>query len=70
MEIFAKRLKELRIEKNFSIRTLATKIGLSKSSIENYEGNKCDPSLETLNKLAEIFSVTVDYLLGRTDYES
>lgn len=61
------RLKELRCEKGLLQKEVAQKIGVSPQSYSFYENwiNKPDP--ETLIKLADIFEVSIDYLLGRTD---
>ncbi len=61
------RLKELRREKGLLQKEVAQKIGVSPQSYSFYENwiNKPDP--ETLIKLADIYEVSVDYLLGRTD---
>ncbi|MCL2847013.1 MAG: helix-turn-helix domain-containing protein [Firmicutes bacterium] len=68
MEIFAKRLKELRLEKKLSLRKLATEFGLSHTTIEDYENNVCQPSMEMLLKISEYFGVTIGYLYGKEDY--
>ena len=65
MEIFAKRLKELRLERNLSLRDIAEVLGIHHTSYENYEKDKSEPTQEMLNKIADFFGVTTDYLLGR-----
>lgn len=60
------RIKELRIEKKFSMEQLAQKIGVGKSSISQYESNLRAPSTDTQEALADFFNVDVDYLMGRT----
>lgn len=64
--MFNKRLRELRKEHKLTQEELANKIGVSVSTVAMYESNKRDPSTETLNLLANLFSCTVDYLLGRS----
>lgn len=62
------RLKELRKEKHLTQVQLAELMGLERSSIGKYEGNKGNlPSPEILQQLADFFDVSIDYLLGRTD---
>lgn len=69
MEIkFAKRLKELRKTERLSQTGLAEKIGVAQSNVSDWENNVSRPEYENLIKIAEIFDVTVDYLLGLTDY--
>lgn len=44
---------------------LAARLSLAKSTISQYENNINEPDLKTLVELADIFEVSVDYLLGR-----
>lgn len=60
------RLKELRESRSLSQRELGDALGLSKSSIGNYENGYRQPDMATLNLLADYFGVTVDYLIGRS----
>lgn len=60
------RIKELRLERKYSMEQLAQKIGIGKSSISQYESNQRTPSTETQEALADLFNVDVDYLMGRT----
>lgn len=62
------RLKELREEAGMTQKQLAEKIGNVQRNISNWESGKSQPDLDTVVKLAEIFSVTTDELLGRNDY--
>lgn len=66
---FAERVKELRTKRGWTQRYLAQKLGVSRSTIAGYEApsKSREPSNETLNKLAQLFNVSTDYLLGRTD---
>ena len=65
---FAQRLKELRKSDNMSQCQLAKKIGVAQSNISDWENNISRPEYENLIKIAEIFDVTSDYLLGLKDY--
>lgn len=60
------RIKELRVEKKYSMEQLAQKIGVGKSSISQYESNLRTPSTDTQEAMADFFNVDVDYLMGRT----
>ncbi|MFY9543749.1 MAG: helix-turn-helix transcriptional regulator [Bacillota bacterium] len=62
------RLKILRESHNFSRQELAEKLGLSYWAIAKYEQDERDPDHDILSKMANLFGVTVDYLLGRSDY--
>jgi len=68
MKIFAKRLKELRNEKNLSIRKFSQILGIADTSYARYENNTSEPTQEMLVKIARYFGVTVGYLLGEEDY--
>lgn len=64
------RLKELRLEKRLRQDQLAALVGLEKSSISMYENDMRQPSCETLVRFADVFNVSVDYLLGRRNESS
>ncbi len=68
MEIFAKRLRELREERGITKQKLGEEIGTSGVSIGYYERGERVPDIDVLAKLAELFEVTSDYLIGITDY--
>ena len=61
------RLKELRINKNLTQSELAKKIGCNQTAIGKYERKELEPNIETMIKLCEIFSCSIDYLIGRED---
>lgn len=44
---------------------LAHRLGVSKQSVSNWESNNIQPSIELLEKIADLFGVTTDHLLGR-----
>lgn len=67
MIIFQQRLIEQRTLNKYSKRGMAKMLGISHTAYMNYESGKAEPSQETLVKIAEIFDVSVDYLLGRKD---
>mgnify|MGYP000158889329 CR=1 FL=1 len=67
MDIFSRRIKELREEKNLSMRQLAEEIGISHVAISYYESSKREPTLTVLQAYAKYFNVTVDYLIGLSD---
>ena len=60
-------LKELRQQKHLTQQELATALGVNLSSYQKYErpNNTIKPSIDALIKIADFYSVTVDYLLGR-----
>ena len=62
--LFAYRLKELRIAKGLSQTELAAELDISLKTYNNWEIKARIPLLETLCKLAAYFNVTLDYLTG------
>lgn len=61
-------ITELRIETGLKQKKLSTILSMSPSNISNYEHEVYWPDLGTLCKIADLFNVTTDYLLCRTDY--
>ncbi|MGN7938536.1 helix-turn-helix domain-containing protein [Metabacillus sp. 22489] len=59
-----KRLKAEREKRNYSQKYVAEKIGITNAVLSNYERDYRDPDTETLKKLAELYEVSIDYLLG------
>ncbi len=64
---FAKRLQELRKEKNLTQEDLATKLNISPQSISKWENNLSTPDLEMLLNLCHILNVSADYILGNNN---
>ncbi len=63
-EYFPERLKRLRASLKLSQTELGNRIGVGRSSVNMYEKGTREPTLSNLVQLANIFSVSVDYLLG------
>lgn len=61
------RIKELRQKNNLTLKELGQKVGLATNTISRYETGKREPKLETWQKLADYFNVSVPYLQGFTD---
>ena len=61
------RIKELRQKNNLTLKELGQKVGLATNTISRYETGKREPKLETWQKLADYFNVSVSYLQGFTD---
>lgn len=62
------RMKDLRRNRNISQTELAKHLGVSKSVISSYETGVHFPPYDILIKIANLFDVSTDYLLGVTDY--
>ena len=65
---FFERLSELRMESTLSRAQLAEKLSVSVRLISYWENGQRECDFDMLLKIAEFFSVSVDYLLGRNDY--
>ncbi|MFT9848470.1 helix-turn-helix domain-containing protein [Aneurinibacillus sp. REN35] len=61
------RLKYLREKNGYAQKFVAEKIGVKNNTLSSYESDKRQPDYDTLQKLADFFEVSVDYLFGRTD---
>ena len=61
-----KNLKALRKDFKISQQQLADIIGVSQQSVNKYENQDVEPDIAILIKIADFFSVSVDYLIGRT----
>lgn len=58
------KIAELRKKLGLNQEELAKKIGVSRSALSLYEIDRREPDLETVKKIASLFGVTTDYLLG------
>jgi len=59
------RTKYISKRRGISMESLASKVGISKSGI--YQWEKHEPKPSTIDKVADVLHVSTDYLLGRTD---
>lgn len=58
------RLRELRLRMNISQEEVSKQIGITRSAYSHYEINNRQPVYETLKKLAVLFNVSLDYIIG------
>ena len=65
--MFAERLKHLRRSRDLNQVQLARGLGVRKQSVSNWENDNIMPSVEMLERVANFFEVTTDYLLGRNE---
>ena len=68
MKIFQERLIEQRKLNKLTQRQVADYLQIAQPSYIRYENGSSEPSLDALVKLADLFDVSVDYLLGRKEY--
>lgn len=67
VEVFGKRLKELRKANGYTIEQFAEAVGISKSTVGYYENNNRMPDIEILSRIADVLNVSADYLIGKTN---
>jgi len=63
------RIKELRIKHGYTQDSLGRILGVQKAAICKYETGRANPSQDILLSLCDLFNVSTDYLLSRSDYE-
>lgn len=66
--MFGKRLRAARISRKYTQQNVADILELTVNAYQKYEQGERFPSPETLVKLADLFCVPIDWLLGRDDY--
>jgi transcriptional regulator with XRE-family HTH domain len=64
---FPQRLRLLRVEKHWTPEEFARMLDSHRSTIVRYENGDRFPNFQTLIRMASLFSVSTDYLLGITD---
>jgi len=64
MTILANRLKEARKKSGYNQIDAAKKLGISNGTLSGYERNYRDPDTDILKKMADLYEVSVDWLLG------
>lgn len=62
-----KHLKELRSSFGWTQQDAADRLGISRANYSHVENNRNEPDNELLVKLANLYDVSIDYLLGNTD---
>ena len=65
--MFTERLKKLRKKEKLTQKDIATFLNISQPAYQQFESGKKKMNLETMEKLADYFNVSIDYLLGKTD---
>lgn len=66
MVFFADRLRELRIEKEISEEEMAANLNCTPKTYREYENGRLYPHAMNLVDIADLFHVSLDYLMGRT----
>lgn len=67
MASFADRMKELRKEQKMTQDELADKLGISRSTVGMYEQGRREPDFEMLDMTADVFDVSIGYMVGNNE---
>lgn len=65
--MLGERLTRLRKDRNLTQTEIANRLHISRSTYAQYEVERRVPEYGTLEKMADFFEVSIDYLVGRTD---
>lgn len=65
--MYGDRLRKLRLSKELTMEQVGLRLGIAKSSYAGYETESRQPPIDKLMKLAKIYGVSVDYIIGLTD---
>lgn len=58
-------IKKLRLSRGMNQVAFAKELGVTKQCVSNWENDNVQPSIEMLTKIADMFCLSTDYLLGR-----
>ncbi len=61
------RIALLRTNRHYTQDEMASLLGISRAALSHYEKGRREPDYETLIKIADLFGVTLDYIMRRTD---
>jgi transcriptional regulator with XRE-family HTH domain len=67
MSLTSERLKIARQRKGLKQTQVKEKTGINNKTLSGYENNVAEPDLKTLKTLAELYEVSVEWLIGNTD---
>lgn len=65
--MLGQRINELRLAFGWNQVQLAERLSISKQTVSNWENENIQPSIEMLVRIAKVFHVSTDYLLGLDD---
>jgi transcriptional regulator with XRE-family HTH domain len=64
--VYTLHLKKLRVDHNMTRQEVAKKLGISAQAYGNYENGRRDPSIDALKKIAELYNVSIDFIVGNS----
>ena len=65
--MFAERLKTLRLQAKMTQKEISNRLEISQPTYQRYEKSEREPNQEMVQKIANLFNVSIDYLFGNTD---
>ena len=65
-----RRIRELREDRDLTQKQVAQMLGMSQTGYSKYETGENDIPTSVLQRLADFYNVSVDYLLGRTNQKA
>lgn len=68
--IFNENLKQLRLYSSLMQKEIASRLGVSVRTFQGWESGRTEPNIEKLIQIADLFDVSIDYLVGRTSIHS
>lgn len=66
-KIIHERLSELRLAHGYSQKLVSITVGVAGPTVSQWESGQKTPSQKSIEKLADLYGVSVDYLIGRSD---
>lgn len=66
--MFNKRLREVRMQKGLTQQKMADYLNIGLRAYQKYEQGERSPSLECLVSIADVFDISLDYLLCRDEF--
>lgn len=67
VKYFMKRLKEISLQSTMAANAVAEHLGILYRAYQKYETGEIDPPMSNAIVLADLFDVSLDYLVGRSD---
>ncbi|WP_248927117.1 helix-turn-helix domain-containing protein [Paenibacillus hamazuiensis] len=64
---YGERIAQLREKYSMTQEDLSGKLGITRASLSHYENNRREPDYGTMLKIADLFNVSIDYLVGRVN---
>ncbi len=70
MTVFHSKIREFRKTINLTQKQMAERLNISERAYQYYESGQREPNLDTLFDISNVFDISIDYLLGKTNNPS